>query len=43
MPPWKGVLSDVDIASAITYTRNSWGNKAQENVVQPSEVKTARK
>jgi cytochrome c oxidase subunit 2 len=43
MPPWKGVLSDVDIASAITYTRNSWGNKAQENVVQPSEVKAARK
>jgi cytochrome c oxidase subunit II len=43
MPPWKGVLSDVDIASAITYTRNSWGNKADENVVQPSDVKAARK
>jgi len=43
MPPWKGILSDVDIASAITYTRNTWGNKAAENVVQPSEVKAARK
>ena len=42
MPPWRQ-LSDVDIASVISYTRNSWGNKAQENVVQPSEVKTARK
>ena len=43
MPPWKGTLSDVDIASAITYTRNSWGNKAEQNVVQPSEVKAGRK
>ncbi len=29
MPPWKQ-LSDVDIASVISYTRNSWGNKAGE-------------
>ena len=43
MPPWKGTLSDVDIASAITYTRNSWGNKAAENIVQPAEVKAGRK
>jgi cytochrome c oxidase subunit II len=43
MPPWKGTLSDVDIAAAITYTRNSWGNKATENVVQPTEVKAQRK
>ncbi|HTP62607.1 MAG TPA: cytochrome c oxidase subunit II [Burkholderiales bacterium] len=42
MPP-QAALSDVDIAAAITYTRNSWGNKAQENVVQPSEVKALRK
>ena len=42
MPPWKH-LSDVEIASVISYTRNSWGNKADQNVVQPSEVKTARK
>jgi cytochrome c oxidase subunit II len=42
MPPWKH-LSDVDIASVISYTRNSWGNKADQNVVQPTEVKTARK
>ena len=40
MPPWKH-LSDADIASVITYTRNSWGNKA--GVVLPVAVKTARK
>lgn len=43
MPAWKDVLSDTDIAAAITYTRNSWGNKAQQNLVQPSEVKAERK
>jgi len=42
MPPWKH-LSDVDIASVISYTRNSWGNKADQNVVQPKEVKAERK
>ena len=42
MPSW-AQLSDVDIASVITYTRNSWGNKASENVVQPSAVKAERK
>src|SRR5688572_18743742 len=34
-------LSNVDIASVITYTRNSWGNKASE--VQPAEVQARRK
>jgi cytochrome c oxidase subunit 2 len=43
MPPWKGVLSDTEIAAAITYTRNTWSNKAQENIVQPAEVLAARK
>ena len=42
MPSWKQ-LSDVEIASVVSYTRNSWGNKASENVVQPSEVKAERK
>jgi cytochrome c oxidase subunit 2 len=42
MPP-QATLSDTDIAAAITYTRNTWGNKAQENVVQPADVKAARK
>jgi cytochrome c oxidase subunit II len=42
MPAWKGVLSDTDIAAAITYTRNSWGNKAAEAVVQPAQVLAAR-
>ncbi len=40
MVSWKQ-LSDTDIASVITYTRNSWGNKTGE-AVQPSEIKVAR-
>ncbi|PZR59496.1 MAG: quinol:cytochrome C oxidoreductase [Candidatus Meridianibacter frigidus] len=28
MPPWKGQLSNKDIADVITFVRNSWGNKA---------------
>ncbi len=43
MPAWKAVLSDTDIAAVITYTRNSWSNKATENIVQPAEVLAARK
>jgi cytochrome c oxidase subunit 2 len=42
MPSWQQ-LSDVDIASVVSYTRNSWGNKASESLVQPSEVKAERK
>jgi len=42
MPPFKQ-LSDTELAAVITYTRNSWGNKAQENIVQPAEVLAARK
>ncbi|NEX64309.1 cytochrome c oxidase subunit II [Noviherbaspirillum galbum] len=43
MPSWKNTLSDTDIAAVITYTRNNWSNKAQENIVQPAEVLAARK
>ncbi len=42
MPAWKQ-LSDTDIAAVITYTRNTWSNKAAENIVQPAEVVAARK
>lgn len=42
MPSWR-MLSDTDIAAAITYTRNNWSNKVQENMVQPAEVLAARK
>jgi cytochrome c oxidase subunit II len=35
-------LSDTDLASVITYTRNSWGNHTGE-AVQPSAVRAARK
>jgi cytochrome c oxidase subunit 2 len=42
MPAWKQ-LSGTDIAAVITYTRNSWSNKAAENIVQPAEVLAARK
>src|SRR5208283_4915494 len=41
MVAWKGTLSDTDIASVITYTRNSWGNHTGE-AVQPAEVKADR-
>ncbi|WP_091877169.1 cytochrome c oxidase subunit II [Massilia yuzhufengensis] len=41
MPGWKQ-LSDTEIAAVITYTRNSWSNKAAENIVQPAEVLAAR-
>jgi cytochrome c oxidase subunit 2 len=41
MPAWKQ-LSDTEIAAVITYTKNNWSNKTGQ-VVQPAEVKTARK
>jgi mono/diheme cytochrome c family protein len=28
MPPFGATLSDLEIAAAITYIRNSWGNAA---------------
>lgn len=43
MPPFKQALSDTDIAAVVTYTRNSWSNKASENIAQPAEVLAARK
>ncbi len=36
-------LSDVELASALTYVRNAWSNKAEDNIVQPREVMAARK
>jgi len=42
MPAWKQ-LSDTEIAAVITYTRNTWSNKAAENIVQPAEILAARK
>jgi cytochrome c oxidase subunit 2 len=43
MPAWAPVLSDTEIAAVITYTRNTWSNKAAENIVQPAEISAARK
>lgn len=43
MPGWKNTLSDTEIAAVITYTRNNWSNKAEDNIVQPAEVLAARK
>ncbi|MBI3228784.1 MAG: cytochrome c oxidase subunit II, partial [Burkholderiales bacterium] len=42
MPSWKA-LSDTELAAVITYTRNSWSNKSEQNIVQPAEVVAARK
>ncbi len=41
MPPWKGSLNDIDIASVITYERNALGN-ATGDLLQPAQVKAAR-
>lgn len=41
MPAWGAMLSDYDIAAAITYVRNSWGNHTGD-VVQPDVVHAAR-
>jgi cytochrome c oxidase subunit II len=43
MASFKAVLSDVELASVVTYTRNAWSNKAEENVVQPKDVLALRK
>ncbi len=40
--PAQAMLPDADIAAVITYTRNSWGNRSDESIVQPSAVKAAR-
>lgn len=40
MPSWKQ-LSDTEIASVVTYTKNNWSNKTGQ-IVQPSEVLAAR-
>jgi cytochrome c oxidase subunit 2 len=44
MQAWRNQLNDVEIAAAITYTRNAWGNagKGPDPVVQPSDVKALR-
>lgn len=40
MPPQKDQLTDQQIADALTYVRNSFGNKA--SAVTPADVKAAR-
>jgi cytochrome c oxidase subunit 2 len=37
MPAWGEMLSDADIAAALTYTRNAFGN-ATGDVVQPQTI-----
>ncbi|MGA7778101.1 MAG: cytochrome c oxidase subunit II [Paraburkholderia sp.] len=41
MPSWAPTLSDVEIASVITYERNSWGNHTGD-ILQPRQVADAR-
>ena len=41
MPAWKQ-LSDTDLASVISYTKNNWSNKTGQ-LVQPAEVLALRK
>jgi nitrite reductase (NO-forming) len=40
MPGWGATMSDEDIAFALTYVRNSWGNKAP--MVTPNMVASVR-
>jgi len=35
-------LSDVELAAVATYTRNAWGNKAEESIIQPKQFMQAR-
>ncbi len=42
MAAFEKTLSDTEIAAVITYTRNSWSNKAAEGMVAPADVKAAR-
>ena len=41
MVPWKDTYDDEHLAAALTYVRNTWGNKAP--AVKASEVAAARK
>jgi cytochrome c oxidase subunit 2 len=41
MQAFKGQLSDVELASVITYERNAWGNNAG-TLVQPIQIKALR-
>ena len=42
MPGFGEQLSDVDIASVVTFTRNNWGNNTGD-IIQAKEVSEARK
>ena len=41
MPPWATALNDVEIASVVTFERNSWGNHTGD-LLQPKQVADAR-
>ncbi|AME23646.1 cytochrome c oxidase subunit II [Burkholderia sp. PAMC 26561] len=41
MPNWSATLNDVEIASVITYERNTWGNHTGD-ILQPKQVADAR-
>jgi mono/diheme cytochrome c family protein len=40
MPPYRTLLSDVEIAAVASYVRHSWGNEA--STVLPLEVQRLR-
>jgi cytochrome c oxidase subunit II len=42
MPAFGEQLSDTDIASVITFSRNNWGNKTGD-IIQPKDVTASRK
>jgi cytochrome c oxidase subunit 2 len=40
MPPWKGKLSETEVAAVTTFAKNSWSNKTGQ-IVQPAEAAAA--
>ncbi len=41
MAAFAGLLSDAELAAAITYTRNTWSNSSGD-AVQPADIAAAR-
>ena len=41
MAAWKNQLSDLELASVITYVRNSFGNSVGD-LVEPNDIATVR-
>ena len=43
MPAMGAALPDDDLAAVLSYMRNAWGNKSEDNIVQPVDVFKVKK